>query len=175
MLSTFIIENYALVRLAMLIGLVIAIVMAALLVRAAHGRAIAAVIAGIGLAVVFGLTLTPDTYPLDAVTCNLESVTPFGDYFNILLFLLPAIFAVVATRKPVIVAASGLLLSAVIELVQYLNPVFGRRCDIDDWLANGAGTVIGVLIAVAVIQIVKRAGRRTSSGQDVRETERVEG
>jgi len=173
MLSTFIIENYALVRLAMLVGLLIAIVVAALLVRATRGRTIAAVIAGIGLAVVLGLTLTPDTYPLDAVTCNLESVTPFGDDFNIMLFLLPAIFAVVATRKPVITAASGVLLSAVIEFVQYLNPVFGRRCDIDDWLANGAGTVIGVLLAVAVIQIMKRVGRGTPPSRDVPETQTV--
>jgi glycopeptide antibiotics resistance protein len=162
-LSTFIIENYLLVRILLIVALVVAVGVVVILARAGkRGRIIAAAISGASLVVVLLLTLTPDTYPLDGVTCNFVSYLPLWDVYNILLFLLPAVFAVVATRRPIIVLFSGILLSAVIEFVQYLNPVFGRRCDVDDWIANGTGTVIGVLIAVAVIQIVKRVGRRSS-------------
>ena len=157
MLSTFIVENYAIVRMLMVVALVAAVVVAALLV---HRRRIASILASVGLLVVLGLTLTPDTNPLPAQVCNLQSYTPFGDDFNILLFLVPAIFAVVAMRHPLIVLAGGIAISAGIELAQYLVPWFGRRCDVDDWLANSLGTLIGVALAVAVGAVVTWWGKR---------------
>lgn len=164
MLSTFIIENFAVVRVLLLVALIVAIAGVGLLVRLRSGRLIAAIIAGLALVVVLGLTLTPDTYPLDVTTCNLESQTPLGDYLNIFLFVVPALFAVVATRRPVIVLFSGILLSAVIEFVQFSNPAFGRRCDIDDWLANSFGTLLGVAIAWAVTAAVRALiARRAAS------------
>jgi len=164
MLSTFIIENYALVRLAMLIGVIGCLVVAALLVRATQrGRRIAAIIAALAVIVVLALTLTPDTYPLAEATCNLQSNTPLNDDFNILLFLLPALFAVVASRKPVFVFLGGVAFSALIEFVQYANPLFGRRCDVDDWLANSAGTAVGVVVAVVLVAVVEWWGKRRSS------------
>ena len=170
MLSTFIVENYLLVRLLLIAALVAAVVVTAILVRVRRGRRIAAVLAGVGLVVVVALTLTPDTYPLDAATCNLQPYSPFTDVYNILLFLVPALFAVVATRHPLIVLAGGIALSAGIELVQFLVPWFGRRCDVDDWLANTLGTLVGVALAVGVSTVAKWWDRRraasTSSAED---------
>jgi len=165
MLSTILAENYLLVRLAMIVGLIVTIVVAALLVRA-HGRGqrIATYIAVAGLVVVIALTLTPDTNPLDGSVCNLQPYSFYSDAYNIVLFGIPAIFAVVAIRRPVIVLLSGILLSGVIELAQYWNPWFGRRCDIDDWLANSIGTLVGVLIAVVVIAVAGRLRRRRFGG-----------
>ena len=160
MLSTFIVENYLLVRLLLIAALIAAVVVTAILSRAQRGRRVAAVLAGVGLIVTIALTLTPDTYPLDAATCNLQPYSPFTDVYNILLFLVPALFAVVATRHPLIVLAGGIALSAGIELVQYLVPWFGRRCDVDDWLANSLGTLIGVVLAVAVSAVVAWWGKR---------------
>lgn len=167
MLSTFIIENYLFVRILLIVALIASVGVAVVLARSGkRGRVIAAVLSGIGVVVVIALTLTPDTYPLDAVTCNFVSYLPLWDVYNILLFLLPGVFAVVATRRPVIVLFSGILLSAVIEFVQYLNPVFGRRCDVDDWIANSVGMLVGVVIAGVIVRVVdrRRAARLAADG-----------
>jgi len=170
MLSTFIAENYLLVRLLLIAALVAAVVVTAILARARHGRRIAAVLAGAGLLVIIALTLTPDTYPLDAATCNLQPYSSFTDVYNILLFLVPALFAVVATRHPLVVLAGGIAFSAGIELAQYLVPWFGRRCDVDDWLANTLGTLVGVVLAVGVSAVAmwwdRRRAASTSSAED---------
>jgi len=163
MLSTFIVENYLLVRILLIGALVVAVALTAVLVRARRGRRVAAILAGAGLLVIIALTLTPDTYPLDAATCNLQPYSPFTDVYNILLFLVPALFAVVATRHPLVVLACGIALSAGIELVQFLVPWFGRRCDVDDWLANSLGTLIGVALAVGVGAVITWWGKRRKS------------
>lgn len=164
MISTIIIENFFLVRLLLLAGFIGAIVGAGLLVRAGRrGRVIAAIIAGAGLVVVIALTLTPDTYPLDGVVCYLVVDSPLWDILNIALFLVPAIFIVIAVRKPIIVAASGILFSALIEFLQYANPWFGRRCDVNDFIANAAGMLIGVVIGAIVIAVVTRRQKRASA------------
>ena len=164
MLSTFIIENFAVVRVVLVIALIGTVVLAYFLARAPrHGRRTAVIITGVALAAVIGLTLTPDTYPLDVATCNFQSNTPFGDYLNIALFLLPAIFGVIATRKPLLVLAVGIGFSAFIELIQYLVPWFGRRCDVDDWLANSLGTLIGVAIGAAVLWVARRRAARNAA------------
>ena len=164
MLSTFIIENFAVVRVVLVVALLATIVLAYFLARAPRrGRRISVIITGVALAAVVGLTLTPDTYPLDVATCNFQSYTPFGDYLNIALFLLPAIFGVIATRKPLLVLAAGIGLSAFIELLQYLVPWFGRRCDVDDWLANSLGTLIGVAIGAAVLWVARRRTARDAA------------
>jgi len=164
LISTIIIENFFLVRVLLLLGFVGAIVGAGFLVRAGRrGRVISAIIAAAGLVVVIALTLTPDTYPLDSVTCYFVVDSPLWDILNIALFLVPGIFVVVAVRRPIIVAVSGVLLSALIEFLQYANPWFGRRCDVNDFVANATGMVVGVLIAVAVIAVVRWREKRASA------------
>ena len=162
MLSTILSENYLLVRLAMIVGLIVTLVVAALLVRAhGPGQRIATVISALAVVIVIALTLTPDTNSLEGSVCNLQPYSFYSDAYNMVLFGIPAIFAVVATRRPVVVLLVGVGFSALIELAQYWNPWLGRRCDVDDWLANSIGSVVGVLLAVIVVALVLAVQKRS--------------
>lgn len=154
-ISTFIVDNYALTRIALGVALVVAIVVALNLVRQGRiGRRIATGLAIAGGVAILALTLAPDARSVDGVmACNFTVYSIAGDTFNMALFLLPAIFVVVATRRPLIVAAAVPLLSALIELVQFLSPVLGRRCDVDDLIANVVGGLIGVAIGALVLRL----------------------
>ena len=155
MISTFIIDNYFATRLALGIALVLATVGALLLSRWGRGgHRVATALAILGGVAILTLTLAPDARSVDGVmACNFTVYSIAGDTFNMALFLLPAIFAVVATRRPLIVAAGVPLLSALIELVQFLSPVLGRRCDVDDLIANVVGGLIGVAIGALVLRL----------------------
>lgn len=166
MLSTFIIEHYFVVRLLLVVAAVACVALAAVLTWTERvGRRIATAVAAIATVVVLLLTLTPDKYPNPASTCSFDPSYFYNDELNIVLFLLPALFAVVATRRPLVVLAGGIGLSALIELVQYLALALGRRCDVGDWLANSTGTLAGVIVAAVVMAIVRRARRRRSTTQ----------
>lgn len=166
MISTFITEHFLLVRIVLVVGVVGAIVLAGVLAGAGRtGRRVAAGIAAAAVLVVLGLTLTPDTPSGTTVTCNLEPYRIVGDEFNIALFLLPALFAVIASRRPGAVLAVAVGLSLVIEVVQATAPSLGRRCDIDDWLANSVGAVTGVLLAMVVLALVDKVGQRRRAGR----------
>lgn len=162
MISTFIAENYRLVQAILVVAAIACIVITALLLRARRGRRIAAVIAGAATVVVLALTLIPDKVPNDAVGCNFEPANFFGDEQNVALFFLPALFAFVAIRRPLVVLVAGIVLSALIETIQALSPVIGRRCDIDDWFANSLGVIAGVVVALVVSIVVKRTKRRAA-------------
>lgn len=166
MLSTFIIENFLLVRIALVVGAIVCLALAAVLLWIGRtGQRIAIAISAIAALAVLLLTLTPDKYPIPAVTCSFDPAYFYNDEFNIVLFLLPALFAVVATRRPIVVLAGGIGLSALIELVQSLTLALGRRCDLGDWLANSTGTVIGVLVAVVLMAVIRRVQRRRTDNQ----------
>lgn len=161
MISTFLAENFVLTRIVLTAILVLAVVGAFVLARATSpGRTIAAVLALVGGVLVLVLTFSPDVAAAqgDAV-CNLTPRSFISDALNMGLFMLPALFAVIASRRVWVVALAVPVGSALIELVQYLTPAFGRRCDIDDWLANLIGGLIGVVLGV----IALRAPRRTVS------------
>jgi len=85
---------------------------------------------------------------------------------NVVLFVAPALFAAVATRRPVrvLVVVSGL--SAVIEMVQALVPAIGRSCSTTDWTSNTIGAAIGVLLAVIALQLPARARTRQALESD---------
>ena len=159
MLSTFIADNYQLVRLITALGGIAAIVLAFFLARAGQkGRRIAAVIAGLATLVVILLTLTPHGKQLPPADCFLTVDSPLGDVFNVALFLLPTLFFVVATRRPVIVLIGAVAASAGIEVVQQLlHGVLSRACDVNDWIANSTGAAVGVLIASVILKLVDRA------------------
>jgi len=173
MLSTFIAENYAIVRIVVVLAGIACVVLAGVLARAgAKGRRIALVIAGLATLVIILLTLTPHGKQLPAADCFLEVDDPLGDIFNVALFLLPALFIVVAVRKPVLVLLGGILFSAGIEVVQQLlRPVLSRACDINDWIANSTGAAAGVAIAVVVIAVVDRLAKRRGGASDARESD----
>lgn len=158
MISTFIAENFVLTRILLILGLALSVVVALVLARpGGRRRTVAAVIAGASGVLVLGLTFSPDVRGVQSqAVCNLAPYAFPFDVLNVALFLLPALFVVVALRRVVVVAVAVPLVSALIELVQFLAPALGRRCDIDDWLAN----LIGGLLGVALGLIALRAGRR---------------
>ncbi|MFF0298861.1 VanZ family protein [Kitasatospora sp. NPDC004614] len=69
---------------------------------------------------------------------------------NVALFVPLAFFAAHATRRPVPVLAGCVGWSAVTETVQSLTPGIGRACDSGDLVANSAGALLGVALAVAL-------------------------
>ncbi|WP_019145002.1 VanZ family protein [Aeromicrobium massiliense] len=164
MISTFIAEHQTLM--AFLVGavLVVCVVLAAVFARGGDtGRRVAGVLATLGLLAIVGLTLVPDTAQPADVRCNLDPIYFLRDHENMLLFLVPALFAVVALRRPLLVLAAGIGLSLAIEAVQAAIPAVGRRCDVDDWLANGIGTLVGVAVAAALVAVLDRRRRPVTS------------
>jgi glycopeptide antibiotics resistance protein len=151
-------ENFVITRIALGAGFVLALLGAIVLARlGSRGRTIAAVVAALSGILVLALTLSPDVRAVQGqAVCNL---TPYAfpfDLLNVALFLLPAMFAVVAVRRPVPVVLAVPVVSALIELVQFLSPALGRRCDVDDWLANLLGGVLGVLLGVLALRAARR-------------------
>lgn len=157
MISTFMADNFLLTRVILGLSFVAAVVVATLLARRGDGgRRAATVIAAIAAVLVVALTLSPDPTGVQAdVVCNLEPHSFAIDVLNMALFLLPAIFAVVASRRVALVALAVPIASALIEVVQYLSPPLGRRCDIDDWLANIIGGLVGVLIGLVALRLAR--------------------
>ena len=158
MISTFMAEHFLLTRVILGIGFIAAVAVAVLLARrGAQGRRIATILTAVAGILVLALTLSPDpTGRQDAAVCNLEPHAFPYDVLNVALFLFPAMFAVVATRRAALVAVAVPVTSAVIEVLQYLSPMLGRRCDIDDWLANIIGGLIGVLLGLAALWLGRR-------------------
>lgn len=156
MISTFIVENYLLVRILVGVGAACGIVLAAFLARAGRsGQRVSAVLAAVATLLAIALTLSPDRSANSTVTCSFEPFFFLNDIFNMVLFFLPVLFAVIAIRRPLIVLAGGIGLSMVIETVQSVTLVLGRRCDINDWLANSTGTLLGVLAGAAVTALIR--------------------
>ena len=71
---------------------------------------------------------------------------------NVVLFVAPALFAAVATRRPALAFVAASALTALIETVQGLIPAIGRSCSTNDWLSNTVGAAIGVLLAVVALR-----------------------
>jgi hypothetical protein len=156
-ISTFIAGHQTLMTVLVGVALVVGVALAAVLVRArSRGRRVAGALAALGVLGIVGLTLVPDTARPADVRCNLDPIYSLRDHENMLLFLVPALFAVVALRRPLLVLAAGVGLSLAIEAVQAAVPAVGRRCDVDDWLANGIGTLVGVAVAAALVSILDR-------------------
>jgi len=88
---------------------------------------------------------------------------------NVVLFVAPALFASVATRRPVLVLTAASLLSALIETVQALVPAIGRSCSTNDWLSNTIGAAIGVSLAVIALRLAGPRRRAEHQEEVVRD------
>ncbi len=170
MISSVIESGYPLSRSLFVVATVIAVVFGGwLAAHGRHGRWAAAGLSAAGIGVVLALTLSPvGSGGTLASRCNLEPYNYVSDTPNVVLFLLPAIFLVVATRSPALVLVLGPLGSASIEIAQYAMTGLGRRCDVDDLLANSAGTAIGVLLGAAVLGVAHLLRRRPVVEEDSR-------
>lgn len=75
---------------------------------------------------------------------------------NILMFVPVTFFAVLLTRRPVVVAAAGIGLSAAIEVTQSVMHL-GRDCVGYDWVNNAIGAVLGVLLGALATRVSRGA------------------
>lgn len=130
--------------------------------RGARGRRAAGVLALLALAGVLALTLAPESGPDVPHAFCWASVdgTWFHDTANLALLLPVALFAVVATRRPLPVLAAAAGLSALIELVQGAATALNRSCDVNDWITNTAGATAGALLGWSVLLVADRIGGR---------------
>jgi hypothetical protein len=69
---------------------------------------------------------------------------------NILMFVPFTFFATLASRRPLLVAAAGILLPIPIELTQAFTNG-GRDCVGYDWVNNASGAVLGTLAAAWIL------------------------
>lgn len=79
---------------------------------------------------------------------------------NVVLLVPVGLLLAVAMRQPILAALVGILLAAVIELVQALVPSLGRACTIDDWTANAVGAVLGVVLGAIGLALARWRRRR---------------
>ncbi|MGY1722724.1 VanZ family protein [Blastococcus sp. SYSU DS0533] len=154
MISTVLAEHRWLEPTAFLVLLIAAPVAARWLAnrpRSARWLATAAV------AVAAGLTPWPDDRRAFSF-CEVAWSVPTlfrGDVANVILFLAPVVLLATATRRPVLVAAVAIAVSAGVELLQALAPSLGRSCSTNDWLANSIGAVLGAALAWAGLRLAR--------------------
>lgn len=166
MISTFLVEHASLVPLGFWLAVVVALVLGWSLHRAGARRALF-VLSGIALVVPLVLTMTPDGVRDGGVTCTVQFSVPFQGIeplANIAMLLPLALFAGLATGRPVVVTIGVSGLSAVLEVVQALTPALGRACDTNDWFMNTVGALVGGAGAVLVSTLDRRRSRSIGSG-----------
>ena len=123
-----------------------------------HPR-LAWVLAGLTLLPVAALTLVPVRRQLYDVCVVQWTLPTFGRVelmANVVLFVLPVLFASVASAKPLRMLLAASALSVVIEVFQALVPAIGRSCDTTDWLNNSIGAAIGAVLAIVALGLRKR-------------------
>lgn len=76
---------------------------------------------------------------------------------NVLMFVPLTFFATLASRRPALVAAAGVLLPIPIEFTQAFTNG-GRDCVGYDWVNNAIGAVIGTLTAALILRYSRRSG-----------------
>ena len=113
---------------------------------------------------VFALTLVPSGRSQERIFCTVQfSLPAWGTVellANLALFCPPAFFAVLVTRRPLVVFALASGVSALIEGVQALVPAIGRACDTNDWTMNTVGALVGVLLASGTLAFQHRLCRQ---------------
>ncbi|MEU2361786.1 VanZ family protein [Streptomyces noursei] len=93
-------------------------------------------------------------------TCviNLKVFEPFTTeqgILNCLLFVPTGFLGVLTTRRTLLGAASGVLMSAVIETTQGALPVIGRACDTSDFVSNSVGSILGAIAAFTLLKAAR--------------------
>jgi hypothetical protein len=155
LITTLLVEHSALVPVLLLLVAVACVGVGWLVPRSAG------VLAGLSLVPVLALTLIPaGGNRLDHVLCVVQFSVPTPGSVellaNVALFLPPAFFATLATRRPLVVLAAGVGLSAAIEALQAVVFAIGRACDTNDWMMNTIGVAVGVLLAVGLVRLSSR-------------------
>jgi VanZ like family len=128
-----------------------------------------AVFAGCGLALALAVTvarpfgqfsvggLNPLT-ALEYCTIGSLSLAKLYEQLNVAMLIPFAMFGTLATRRPLLVTASCVLVSGFVEFVQ--SATGGGQCQARDLVHNVVGGVFGVLLAVVVLWLRTRRSRR---------------
>ena len=74
---------------------------------------------------------------------------------NVLMFVPMTFFAVLASRRPGLIAGFGVLVPVAIEFTQVVMSA-GRACIANDWVNNAIGAVLGVLLGVLATRVTTR-------------------
>lgn len=82
------------------------------------------------------------------------SLAQLYEQLNVVMLVPFAIFGTLATRRPVLIAASCLLVSVFVEIVQVATG--GGQCQARDVVHNTLGGVLGVLVALVVLWLRAR-------------------
>lgn len=85
---------------------------------------------------------------------------------NVALFVPIGLLVGVASRRPVLGALAGVVLTVAIELVQALVPAIGRSCAMDDAIANAVGAALGAVLAVIALQLPRRGAPDRATAAD---------
>jgi VanZ like family len=124
-----------------------------------------AVLAACGLALALALTVARPFGHFAAGGVNPEatlrlctvgslSLAHLYEQLNVVMLMPFAIFGTLATRRPVLIAASCLLVSAFVEFVQ--GATGGGQCQARDVVHNTLGGVLAVLVVMAVRWLATR-------------------
>jgi hypothetical protein len=126
-----------------------------------RGRFLLRTLALLGALSVLLLTLSPSDAEPSGTFCTVQwsplapGVTGLA---NMVLFVPVSYFGGLATRRPFVVLAAAVGLSAAVEVLQGAIVPLGRACDTDDLWTNAVGALAGALLAWGTLI----AARRTS-------------
>jgi len=158
MITDFLLDHSALVPTALvLVALGCAAVGYAALRSRTYGPRALRALAAVSLLAALALTLAPTgrTSPTRGCTVQFDLPT-LGSVellANVALLLPATLFVALATRRPVLAAVSGSVLSVAIEAVQSQVTAIGRACDTNDWAMNSLGVLAGALAAGALLAL----------------------
>ncbi|HEX6352845.1 VanZ family protein [Actinophytocola sp.] len=161
MISDFLLENSALMPVLLALTAVLCVGVGYPLRRR---HRVLWVLAALSMVPVLALTFGPGSGRVFVVCVVQFSLPTFGSVellANVALLFPAVYFATLASRRPVLMLAAGVVLSAAIEVVQIFLPDIGRACDTNDWMMNSAGVIVAVLLARVTIAL----GSRQTSGQ----------
>lgn len=74
---------------------------------------------------------------------------------NVLMFVPMTFFAVLASRRPGLIAGVAVLVPVAIEFTQVVMSA-GRACIANDWVNNAIGAVLGVLLGIIATRVSTR-------------------
>jgi glycopeptide antibiotics resistance protein len=161
MIAVFLIENPLLVPVLVLVIAIVCTGIGYLLHRARRLRTLWTLTA-LSIVPVVALTLVPtptrrmDDIPLCTLDVTVPTLTSVEMVANVGLLFPLVYFAALVTRRPLLILAAGVTLSAGIETIQALVRSLGRACTTSDWAMNSAGAACAALLAGCTIALANR-------------------
>lgn len=147
---------------AFLVLAILICVPGALWARAKRKPVTLTVLCGVSLAGVVAATLFPraGTDQLSTRTCQVAGslrgvLSTQQGQMNVALFVPLCFFCAMLLRRPLLVLAAGIVLSAGIEVAQAVLPL-GRACDTGDFMANVIGTAAGTVLGTGAVLAARK-------------------